>query len=258
MDRLATLEMFTQVAECGGFAAAARSLRVSAPSVTRGVAELETRLGVTLFHRSTRAVSLTDDGAALLPRARRIIADLAAAERELQGAAGEPRGQLNITAPVMFGRLHVLPVVTRLLESHPDLDIELMLIDRNVRIVEEGIDIAVRIGPLADSSLRAVSIGEVRPLLAASPAYLARHGTPDGPADLAEHRVIASTGPRGPGRMAFRRRCSPTSAAPQADGKFRRGRPCCRPGRHRDRQPAELPGRQGAARGNARRAVPPR
>ncbi|MDG2003113.1 MAG: LysR family transcriptional regulator [Novosphingobium sp.] len=203
MDRLMTMEMFAAVAERGGFAAAARSLRVSAPSVTRGVAELEARLGVSLFHRSTRAVSLTEDGAALLPRARRILADFAATERELQGATGEVRGQLNITAPVLFGRLHVLPVVTELLEQHLQLTIELMLIDRNVRIVEEGIDFAVRIGALADSSLRAVKIGEVRPMLVASPAYIEQHGAPLGPRDLADHRIIASTGPRGPGEWQF-------------------------------------------------------
>jgi len=203
MDRLTTLEMFAAVADRGGFAAAARALRVSAPSVTRGIAELEDRLGVTLFHRSTRAVSLTEDGAALLPRARSILADFDAASRELQGAASEPRGQLNITAPVMFGRLHVLPVVTALLEAHEKLAIELMLIDRNVRLVEEGIDIAVRIGPLADSSFKAVRIGEVRPMLLASPAYLERHGHPRSAADLARHRTISSTGPRGPGEWKF-------------------------------------------------------
>jgi DNA-binding transcriptional LysR family regulator len=203
MDRLTTLEMFAAVADRGGFAAAARSLRVSAPSVTRGIAELEERLGVALFHRSTRAVSLTEDGAALLPRARSILADFDAASRQLQGAASEPRGQLNITAPVMFGRLHVLPVVTALLETHKNLTIELMLIDRNVRLIEEGIDIAIRIGPLADSNLKAVRIGEVRPMLVASPAYLKRHGQPTHSSDLADHRAISSTGPRGPGEWKF-------------------------------------------------------
>jgi DNA-binding transcriptional LysR family regulator len=215
MDRLKTMEMFAAVAERGGFSAAARSLRVSAPSVTRGVAELETRLGVTLFHRSTRAVALTEDGAALLPRATRLLADFAAAERELQGTAGEPRGQLNLTAPVLFGRLHVLPVVADLLDRHAGLTIELMLVDRNVRIVEEGIDIAIRIGALADSSLRAIKIGEVRPMLVASPAYIETHGSPSEPGELAQHRVIASTGPRGPSEWRFGQGEAPLSLRPQ-------------------------------------------
>jgi DNA-binding transcriptional LysR family regulator len=199
MDRLHTLEMFVAVAETGGFASAARALRASPPAVTRGVAELEARLGVTLFHRSTRAVSLTHEGAGLLDRARRILADLADAERQASGTRLDPSGQLYVTASVVFGRLHVMPVVAELIDRHAALDIRLMLFDRNVRIVEEGIDVAVRIGPLADSSLRAVRIGGVRQAIVASPAYLARHGVPTGPASLAVHRLIRSTGPRGAG-----------------------------------------------------------
>ncbi|GAB5486594.1 MAG: LysR family transcriptional regulator [Parasphingorhabdus sp.] len=196
MDRLQTLEMFVSVAEKGGFAAAAKGLRVSPPAVTRGISALEQRLGTSLFHRSTRAVSLTDDGAAFLPKARQILADLNDAERQLSGATSEPRGQFYITAPVAFGRIHVLPVIIRLLEQHPDLDIRMMLIDRNVRMVEEGIDMAVRIGPLADSALIAVPIGQVRQKIVASPAYLARHGHPHKPADLSDHQTIGSSGPR--------------------------------------------------------------
>lgn len=203
MDRLLTLEMFVAVANEGGFAAAARKLGSSPPAVTRGIAALEARLGTVLFHRSTRAVALTDAGAAFLEQARRILADLAGAERELRGAEAEPRGQLHLTAPVMFGRLHVLPVVGELMAQYRELVARMMLIDRNVRIVEEGIDVAVRIGPLADSSLKAVRIGWVRQMLIASPAYLARRGAPARVADLAGHDLIAAMGPRAAGEWQF-------------------------------------------------------
>lgn len=199
MDRLQTLEMFVAVADQGGFSAAAKTLRVSPPVVTRGIAELESRLGVALFHRSTRAVSLTDDGASFLPNARRILTDIHDTERRLSGAQTEPRGQFYVTAPVMFGRLHVLPVIAMMLEQHEQLDVRMMLIDRNVRIVEEGIDMAVRIGSLADSSLIAVPIGFVRQKLVASPAYLAQRGHPGKSSDLAGHQTIGTTGPRAMG-----------------------------------------------------------
>lgn len=196
MDRLQTLEMFVAVAGEGGFAAAARKLGSSPPAVTRGIAALEARLGTALFHRSTRAVALTDAGTAFLGEAARLLGELADAEREVRGAQAEPRGQLYLTAPVMFGRLHVLPVVDALLVEHDALIVRMMLIDRNVRIVEEGIDVAVRIGPLPDSSLKAVRIGEVRQMLVASPAYLARRGAPATVSDLAGHEVIGMEGPR--------------------------------------------------------------
>ncbi len=196
MDRLQTLEMFVAVAGEGGFAAAARKLGSSPPAVTRGIAALEARLGTALFHRSTRAVALTDAGTAFLGEARRLLGELADAERAVRGAQAEPRGQLYLTAPVMFGRLHVLPVVDALLIEHDELSVRMMLIDRNVRIVEEGIDVAVRIGALADSTLKAARIATVRQMLVASPAYLARRGAPATIADLAAHDVIGVEGPR--------------------------------------------------------------
>ncbi len=196
MDRFESLSVFVAVADQRGFAAAARALGLSPPAVTRAVAALERHLGVTLFHRSTRAVSLTDDGAGLLDRARRILAELREAEQIAMGSRSVPRGQLYLTAPVMFGRLHVLPVVNALLASHADLSARMMLLDRNVRIVEEGVDVAVRIGALADSSLRSVTIGSVRQTIVASPAYLAAHGVPLDPADLAGHHCIMGTGVR--------------------------------------------------------------
>lgn len=205
MDRLLTLEMFVAVASEGGFTAAARKLNSSPPAVTRGIAALEARLGTLLFHRSTRAIALTNEGTAFLEQARRILADLAGAERELRGAAAQPRGQLYVTAPVMFGRLHVLPVVGKLMAEHRELMVRMMLIDRNVRIVEEGIDVAVRIGALADSGLKAVRIGWVRQMLVASPAYLARRGAPQAMSELAQHDLIGTMGPRAAGEWQLAR-----------------------------------------------------
>jgi DNA-binding transcriptional LysR family regulator len=141
-------------------------------------------------------VSLTDEGAGLLDRARRILADLREAEQVAAGSRSAPRGLLYVTAPVMFGRLHVLPEITLLMERHAQLTAQLLLTDRNVRIVEEGIDVAVRIGALADSALRGVTIGSVCQTIVASPAYLDAHGTPVAPAQLARHRCIVGAGQR--------------------------------------------------------------
>lgn len=196
MDRFETLTAFVAVADQRGFAAAARALATSPPAITRAIAALEHHLGVRLFHRSTRAVSLTDDGAAFLDRARRILIDLRDAEQVVMGGRSLPRGQLYLTAPVMFGKLHVLPVISALLAGHEGLSARMMLIDRNVRIVEEGIDIAVRIGPLSDSALRVVAIGSVHQTIVASPAYLAKHGVPASPSDLKSHRCIIGNGVR--------------------------------------------------------------
>lgn len=196
MDRFEALTAFVAVADQRGFAAAARALGTSPPAITRAVAALERHLGVTLFHRSTRAVSLTDEGAALLDRTRRILADLRETEQVVTGGRSVPRGQLYVTAPVMFGRLHVLPVIDALLARHDGLSARMMLLDRNVRIVEEGIDVAVRIGALADSALRMIPIGSVRQTIVASPTYLAEHGVPAAPADLARHRCITGSGVR--------------------------------------------------------------
>jgi DNA-binding transcriptional LysR family regulator len=196
MDRFETLTAFVAVSDRGGFAAAARAVEISPPAITRAVAALERHLGVTLFHRSTRAVSLTNEGAAFLERARRILVDLREAEQILMGGRSVPRGQLFVTAPVTFGRMHVLPTIAALLAKHDGLTARMMLLDRNVRIVEEGIDVAVRIGALADSALRVVAIGSVHQTIVASPAYLAEHGVPLVPADLERHRCIVGSGVR--------------------------------------------------------------
>ena len=194
MDRLDALAAFVAVAERRSFAAAARDLRASPAAVTRAVASVETRLGVRLLHRTTRSVRLTEAGAAFLDRARAVLADLRDAERAVTGEGDEPAGTLTVTAPVVFGRLHVLPVIGALLRRHPRLDARLMLVDRVVRLEEEGVDAAFRIGAPADSALTAVRLGEVRRLLVASPAHLDAVGEPATMADLRRHAVIAITG----------------------------------------------------------------
>jgi DNA-binding transcriptional LysR family regulator len=211
LDHLHTIEIFLAVAEEGTFSGAARSLRISPPAVTRGISELESRLNVALFHRSTRAVSLTDEGAGFVERARRILNELAEAERSLSGTNSAPQGLFHITAPVTFGQMHVVPVVAGLIDQFPALDIRMMLLDRNIRVIEEGIDVAVRIGPLVDSLLRVIKLGAVRQMIVASPGYLARYGVPKSPGDLKSHRLIASSGPRAASEWRFGTRHSVTA-----------------------------------------------
>lgn len=194
MDHLETMRAFVAVARSGHFAEAARRLRISPSVVTRAVAQLEVRLGVILFNRTTRSVRLTEAGAEHLERCARIIVELEDAERALRGEATEPRGELVIAAPIVFGRLHVLPIVTELLGPHAGLSVRLLLSDRNAHLVEEGIDVAVRIGELADSSLVARPLGSVRRVIVASPDYLARRAPPVRPAELAAHDILVFEG----------------------------------------------------------------
>ena len=194
MDHLDAMKAFVAVATLGSFAEAARRLRISPSAVTRSVAQLEDRLGLTLFNRTTRSVRLTERGQIYLESSRRILEDLDAAERQALGEDAEPRGVLHVAAPIVFGRLHVLPMVLPLLTDHPALTVRLTLSDRNVHLVDEGVHVALRIGDLADSSLTAVKLGAVSRVLVASPAYLAAHGSPSRPADLEDHALIAFEG----------------------------------------------------------------
>jgi len=191
MDRLDQLRTFAAVADKASFAEAARALGISPTAASRGVADLEEALGVALLRRTTRSVALTPEGAAYLERCRHAIEELDDAARSIRGDHAEPRGLLVVTAPVLFGRIHILPVVIRLLRAHPRLDVRLALTDRFARLVDEGIDVAVRIGELADSSLHAVRISEVRRTLVASPAYLAARGEPKDAGELVDHELIA-------------------------------------------------------------------
>lgn len=193
MDRLEMLRTFVAVADHASFAEAARRLRVSPTAASRAVAALELSLGTPLLRRTTRSVRLTDEGAAYLERCRAALIELDDAALALQSAGALPGGSLVVTAPVTFGRLHILPIATGLLRDHPRLDVELTLIDRVVRLVDEGIDVAVRIGDLSDSSLHALKVAEVRRVLVASPGYLAAHGAPGNVPALHGHALISFT-----------------------------------------------------------------
>lgn len=194
MDRLHELEVFVAVAEAGSFAKAGARLRLSPPAVTRAISALEDRLGARVFNRTTRSLTITDVGRRFLESARRILADLDTAEKEAVGETATPQGHLTITAPVTFGRATLAPVVCEFLSQHPRVTASVMLLDRIANLVEEGIDLAARIGPLPDSNMIAKRVGSVRRILVASPDYLARRGTPEKPADLKTHSVIAFTG----------------------------------------------------------------
>jgi DNA-binding transcriptional LysR family regulator len=194
MDRLQGMEIFVAVAETGGFAKAAARLHLSPPVVTRAVAALEERLGVRLFNRTTRSVAPTEAGLRFLDRARAVLQQIEEAEKDAAGEMALPAGQLTVTASVSFGRHAVAPVVSEYLRAHPRVSVSLLMLDRQVNLVEEGVDVAVRIGELPDSSLVARAVGRVRRLLVASPGYLARRGVPATPADLRLHEVIGFTG----------------------------------------------------------------
>ena len=193
MDRFSAMKAFVAVADAEGFAPAAARLSMSPSVVTRLVARLEDQLGIRLLQRTTRSVTLTDAGARYLERARRILADVDDAEESALAERGRPTGRLVVTAPAMFGRLHVSPVMCRYLAANPDVIGELSLSDRIVNLVEDGIDLAVRIGHLADSSSIARKAGETRRVVVASPGYLARRGEPASPLELASHQTIQFT-----------------------------------------------------------------
>ncbi len=209
-DRLEDWSIFVAVATRRSFAEAARALGRSPQVVTRAVAGLEARLGTRLLHRTTRSVSLTDEGARLLDRAKPLLADFEALEAREAGAL---RGVVTIAAPALYGQLRVAPVVHDFLRAEPGVDVRLFLQDRVVSLAEEGIDVAVRIGALPDSTLRARHVADVRVVLVASPAYLAKRGMPESPSDLADHDVVAftSTSPI-PDRWTFRRRGRPEAS----------------------------------------------
>ena len=192
MDRLQTLEVFVAVAETGSFAAGARKVGLSAPSVTRGVNALEDRLGVRLFTRTTRRVNLTEIGQSYLEDVRLILAQMKDADGSAAGLASNPVGKLRITCPNEFGRMYIMPILTDYLDAYPDVDAEVVMVDRIVNIVDEGYDLAVRIGHLQQSGLIAVKVGEVRRMVCASPNYLKKHGRPANPSELTKHQIIVN------------------------------------------------------------------
>lgn len=191
MDRLDCMQMFVAVAETGGFATAARRLGVSPPVVTRAVAALEAHLGARVLTRTTRKVRLTEAGARYFEDCRRVLAELEDIEAAVSGEYAELRGALNITASVMFGRLYLTPILLDFLAQHRDVSARVLLSDRVLDLIDEGMNLAVRIAKLADSSLTALRVGEVRRIVCASPAYLRKHGVPKTPEHLADFDAIA-------------------------------------------------------------------
>lgn len=191
MDRIEALAAFAAVAEQGSFVAAARRLGRSPAALTRAIASLETRLGTRLFTRTTRAVVLTDAGRRHLATSHAILRQFAVLQADAASERSEARGVLTVTASIVFGRLHVLPIVNEFLRQYPSVDVRMVLADEVLALVDRGIDVGVRIAHLPDSTLRAVRVGSVRRCVYASPAYLAAHGEPHAPADLAGHACIS-------------------------------------------------------------------
>lgn len=227
MDRLDALRAFALAVDRGSLSAVARQLAKSPASITRAIAALEDRMGTPLLVRTTRALKLTEAGERFLPTARRVVDELDAAEQATTAAEQRPHGVLALTAPVTFGSLHVRPIVDAYLAANADVRVRLLLLDRVVNLVDEGVDVAVRIAHLPDSALIATQVGTVRRLLVASPAYLAAHGRPKKPADLASHRCISSLGLTPSETWTFRRgraihvRVSPVLAVNHAESAIR-------------------------------------
>lgn len=190
MDRFGAMSVFVAVVAAGSFSAASRELRMPLPTVSRKIGELEAHLDAKLLVRGTRRLTLTEAGAAYLASCRRILEEVAEAERGAAGEYNAPQGELVVTAPVTFGRLHVVPVAAAFLAQHASVDLRLVLSDRSLNLVDEHLDLAVRIGELPDSSLIAARIGKVRSVVCASPGYLERRGTPRAPTALVEHDCV--------------------------------------------------------------------
>lgn len=190
MDRFHSIQVFVKVADSHGFAAAARELNMSPPAVTRAISALEDHLGTRLFVRTTRSVRLTESGQRFLEDGRRILLDLEEAEEAAIGTHAAPRGELRITAPALFGRMFVTPILGEFLDRYPQVSATTLYLDRIVNLMDEGLDIAIRIGNLPDSSLIAVRCGTVRMVTFASPDYIEKHGLPQHPEDLAGHKLI--------------------------------------------------------------------
>lgn len=193
MDQIHLMKVFVAVGELESFAAAARRLDISPAAVTRAVCALEDQLGVKLLQRTTRSVRLTEAGGRYLEDTRHILASINEANAAAAGINATPKGDLAVTAPILFGKKFVMPCIVRYLQQYPEVDVSAYFLDRVVNMVEEGMDVAVRIGPLPDSGLKALRVGRVRRMLCASPDYLARHGVPKHPSELAGHAVIGTT-----------------------------------------------------------------
>jgi DNA-binding transcriptional LysR family regulator len=205
MDRLAALEIFVRVVDTGSFSAVARRQRIGQPAVSKAVVQLEEWLGVSLLLRSTRSVVPTEAGRIFYERAKRTIAEADEAVMAARGSASALSGKLRVSTSVCFGRLDVIPNLSTFLAEHPDLDVELVLDDRNVDLVNEGIDVALRMGALPDSNMTARRIAVGRHVVVATPAYLQRHGTPASPGELIGHQAVIYTRGGGGASWTFRK-----------------------------------------------------
>ena len=193
MDKLKAMQAFIHIAEQGSLTAAAQVMESSLPAVVRTLAGFEAELGVRLFNRTTRRISLTEEGRRHLESCRQLLAALADAEAALSADAAEPAGHLTITAPMLFGQMHVAPAVTRFVQQYEKMRCSMVLLDRVVNLLEEGIDVGIRIGEPEDSSLVAQNVGRIRRLVVASPAWLRRHGVPRHPKDLLKANCVRVT-----------------------------------------------------------------
>ncbi len=193
MDRCQAMRVFVKVAETGSFADAARQLNMSPPVVTRAVAALEEMIGTRLLTRTTRSVKLTEAGSRYFEDCRRILADISEAEAIAAGAHATPTGTLIITASMLFGHMYVLPILTDFLSQYPGVVVRSLFLDRVTNMVDEGIDVAVRIGHLPDSGYSAIRVGAVRRVICGAPAYFEKNGVPKAPADLTHHNIVATT-----------------------------------------------------------------
>jgi len=193
MDRLHAMSVFVAVAEEESFAAAARRLNLSPPAVTRTIAALEAHVGIQLLTRTTRFVRATDAGLRYLESARRLLAEADEADEAAAGIHATPRGQLTVTAPVLFGAMHVMPGIVDFLSRYPAVTVSAVFLDRVVNLLEEGMDVGIRIGELPDSTMRAIAVGSVKRVICAAPAYLAAHPQPLEPRDLAGHTIISAS-----------------------------------------------------------------
>jgi DNA-binding transcriptional LysR family regulator len=219
MDRLAALEIFVRVVDTGSFSAVARHQSIGQPAVSKAVVQLEEWLGVSLLMRSTRSVVPTEAGRIFYERAKRTIEEADEAVVAARGSASGLSGKLRVSTSVCFGRLHVIPNLSAFLAEHPDLDIELVLDDRNVDLVNEGIDVALRMGAMPDSNMTARRIAEGRRVVVATPAYLQRHGTPTSPDELISHQAVIYT--RGGGGESWTFRKAPAEVSVVLQGRLK-------------------------------------
>src|SRR5258708_35754936 len=219
MDRLAALEIFVRVVDAGSFSAVARRQGVGQPTVSKAVVQLETWLGVSLLLRSTRSGVPTEAGRAFYERAKRTIEEADEAVPAAQGSANGLSGKLRVSASICFGRLHVIPRLSAFLAENPDLELELVLDDRLVDLVNEGIDVALRTGAMPNSNMTARRIAEGRSVVVATPTYLQRHGTPTSPDDLVSHQAIILT--RGGGRDSFTFRKADAEVSVSLQGRLK-------------------------------------